>query len=88
MPDEPRDWFEALPFEPSGKNIPMEDATPVIDGFDPPLHVHSLVKNIDKEKEINEEIQRIITTSQGSLDVPIAAIIWEEVIESSEFRKN
>ncbi len=85
-----RKWYDRLPFE----NI-SEGSSLRIKEFDPPLCIHSLT-NSDKSiakienkliKKINEEISNPTLPSSGKIEAPIAALIWEQILDSSEFQK-
>jgi len=85
-----RNWFDRLPFE----NVSVGSSLRIKE-FDPPLCIHSLTnshKSISKIenkliRNINDEISDPTLPSSGKIEAPIAALIWEQILDSSEFQK-
>ena len=88
--DERRNWYEKLPFEGVSRSVSL-----CIGEFNPPLIIHSPnsgegVKRIEDVfmKEINDSISGDeATRSDDTVDAPIAALIWENVLKSREFQE-
>ena len=88
--DERRDWYEKLPFKEVSKSVSL-----CIGEFNPPIIIHSGnsgegVKRIEDMfmKEINDSISGDeATRSDDTVDAPIAALIWENVLKSREFQE-
>ena len=87
-PDEYMNWFDEIPSK-IAKDKELE-----IKNFDPALCFHSR-ENSDMEIEIvgdkpmsniNKMIKREKTADDAGVHVPIAAIIWENVFRSPEFK--
>ncbi len=84
-------WFESLPFriekDPENTSLGIEE-------FDPPLCMHSPVNSEKTVKKIENSLTRKINKSlqdevrkENGLDAPVAALVWERMLESSTFRK-
>ena len=85
-----KDWFEPLPFN----DVPDENYTLRITKFDPPLCMHKdcsrpveLISD-DLMRRIRNSILDDVEKAENQLNAPIAALIWEYVFESDEFRKS
>ena len=89
--DKRKNWHDRLPFE----GVSRAAVSLCINEFYPPLIIHSPinaegVKRIEDAliKKINDSISGDEATwSQNTVDVPIAALIWENVLKSAEFQE-
>ena len=87
--DKRKNWYERLPFKGVSDTVSL-----CINEFNPPLIMHSAMsyKGVEKiedalMKEINDSISGDeATRSQNTVDAPIAALIWENVLKSKEFQ--
>ena len=85
-------WFERLPFD----NVDDPDNIKIeIQKFDPPLCMHSPNNSQEPVAEIEDKLMMSINDgisvkevpNANQLNAPIAALIWENMFKSDEFRK-
>ncbi len=90
-----RKWFDALPFKVKNPKVTKLE----IKKFNPPICVHSLDDSDESIKTIEDQYMRSINNGlrEGvnggekliigeTVDAPVAALIWENLLKSSKFR--